>query len=1285
MNQGISPRARALALRVLASASIAASVSGCSPGDPAEPAVSTSVQRLTGSGLRVEARDEAPWEPHHVKPRLVIENQGSAPLADFTASYYFTVEPGKVPVLEDWYTPSCAARLERITGTTYAVVYDFAGFTLNPGQSVPDASGSVVGLHHSDWSPWRRSDDWSYLGLTATFAPTTRVVVRDENGQVVHGTGPFGESPSSSSRGVRLDGSGDFVQFDDENAFDVGAGDFTLAAWVRIPSQVPSTGSYTIAGKNRAGIVPGSHPGYRLAWSNGQTLVHVDNGTTRFSAGAAGVLQRERWHHVAGIRNGTQLALYVDGVLIDTEALPAAFSVENDRPFAIGASFHSSPERFFRGDIDNAALFRRALSIADLRALADHGANIYEGALVGYWPFDAGDARDAGTAENDGSFQGNATSIASPLADDLTLELDGVAGFEYPGGWSSAELELSSAPPFRGTASLRVAGGAGSVVSAAPVPIQGGDTVSFMLKMEGTPPPVSWSEELRVYYGRPDSSGADALLGSVVLDATYLDRWQQVVLPIDPQETDLLRMLEELIFRMERIPNESFAPVITIDNFRPFFPSAGAEDDSCPAGQERCSGECVDVDTDVEHCGSCGNACTGAQRCCSGACTAWEKIVGSGPPLASVGACGALEYRRYANQGQSNEDHVLPDFSYAGYRGGGVRVPHARVREVVEPSAGDDGALIQAAIDRVSARPRDEHGFRGAVLLKRGTYELGELFTSDTGERYALRIAKSGVVLRGEGQGSTGTILRATAPEEHTLILIEGTGSGLPEESGTRTEITSPIVPVGSKRFEVASAVPFAAGDTIVVQRTPNQAWVDAIGMDADSFPNRCRQDPPENDQCDVPWAPESYAIRHQRKVVRVDGDELTVDIPIVDTIEDQFGSGEVYRVAAGSGHIGQSGVERLRLESTYDSEFDEAHGWTAVHLRRTQHSWVKQTTAQYFGLSAVRMDAESNFNTVEEVAHLDPVSEEGGGRRYSLYVEDGIGNLFQRSFARGARHSFVTSSRVTGPNVWLDCLATQTLNDDGPHHRWATGLLFDNVSTPELHVQNRFDSGSGHGWTGAQVMFWNSAADSLISDAPHGAMNWIVGSNVEPGQSEWMYEPPGLRESTKSVVTPRSLYLQQLQDRRGTTAVIAVTTPEQRAGRIWNELEAWAGEAELFPDPTCERGLEKDGVCCASSCGTCGGSGCGRRDGASDSCCIGVNQASNRSCLEYGPPCLLPDPTCAGGILDGDKCCASSCGTCGGDDCSDREGGSAGCCAGPIGQAGRSCSEYPPPCVIDT
>jgi hypothetical protein len=55
------------------------------------------------------------------------------------------------------------------------------------------------------------------------------------------------------------------------------------------------------------------------------------------------------------------------------------------------------------------------------------------------------------------------------------------------------------------------------------------------------------------------------------------------------------------------------------------------------------------------------------------------------------------------------------------------------------------------------------------------------------------------------------------------------------------------------------------------------------------------------------------------------------------------------------------------------------------------------------------------------------------------------------------------------------------------------------------------------------------------------------------------------------------------------------------------------------------------------------------------------------------------PDPTCQHGILsklgDGrEVCCAASCGSCGGTGCNDRPGGGAACCGGTISKDGRSC-----------
>jgi hypothetical protein len=52
----------------------------------------------------------------------------------------------------------------------------------------------------------------------------------------------------------------------------------------------------------------------------------------------------------------------------------------------------------------------------------------------------------------------------------------------------------------------------------------------------------------------------------------------------------------------------------------------------------------------------------------------------------------------------------IPDFSHAGYGGGGEAIPDLPVKAEVEPGDGDDGARIQAAIDRVSQLPLDQRG-----------------------------------------------------------------------------------------------------------------------------------------------------------------------------------------------------------------------------------------------------------------------------------------------------------------------------------------------------------------------------------------------------------------------------------------------------------------------------------------------------------------------------------------------------------------------------------------------
>jgi hypothetical protein len=504
---------------------------------------------------------------------------------------------------------------------------------------------------------------------------------------------------------------------------------------------------------------------------------------------------------------------------------------------------------------------------------------------------------------------------------------------------------------------------------------------------------------------------------------------------------------------------------------------------------------------------------------------------------------GSLQYQSFAMEGQSNAVNVIPDYSHAGYQGGGVAIPSITVVETLSPSGGDDTAIIQQAIDNVEALAPDANGFRGAILLQAGCYEVDQLF-----------IEESGVVLRGEGQGMDGPVLKANLQFQHDVITIQGTGSGFSRNSSSQQEITTAYVPVGAYSFDVADASGYSVGDLIVVRRTPNQTWIDELGMDEATL---CADDPID---CNG-WTPGSYTIDHERTITQIVGNTITINLPIVDVMETQYGGGEIYQVSV-PGRIEKCGVEKLRIQSYYDpnNDEDENHAWIGVKLRRVTNSWVSNVTGQYLGYGTVSINNESNFNTVQECAAIEHKSQITGGRRYSFNVSDGVGNLFQRNYTSTGRHDYVTGSRVTGPNVFLDSYSAITYADIGPHHRWATGLLFDNIKGGQMRVQNRGSSGSGHGWAGNTTMFWNldSYSDDIKVESPLGGRNWGIGcvGLQQNGAGFW--------ESWNTNVLPRSLYLQQLEDRLGAQAVANVTIPEQLTGDIYDMLESWGGEGDF-------------------------------------------------------------------------------------------------------------------------
>lgn len=205
-------------------------------------------------------------------------------------------------------------------------------------------------------------------------------------------------------------------------------------------------------------------------------------------------------------------------------------------------------------------------------------------------------------------------------------------------------------------------------------------------------------------------------------------------------------------------------------------------------------------------------------------------------------------------------------------------------------------------------------------------------------------------------------------------------------------------------------------------------------------------------------------------------------------------------------------------------------HSLSFISIKKAEDVWVEGVIAEGFSKNAVGFAKESRQVTAEDVRSIDPIGPLSGGWRYTLH-NSGEGNLIVGAQTEDGRHDFMLGATVTGPNAFVDCTATDARSDSGTHHRWATGTLFDRVkltappNTPVTYAKNhgrlvalnRTAEGSGHGWTGANIVVFNSEATMFNVFNPPTAQNWLIGSTGPLGvadRSEVDDCPESLNES---------------------------------------------------------------------------------------------------------------------------------------------------------------------------
>jgi len=502
----------------------------------------------------------------------------------------------------------------------------------------------------------------------------------------------------------------------------------------------------------------------------------------------------------------------------------------------------------------------------------------------------------------------------------------------------------------------------------------------------------------------------------------------------------------------------------------------------------------------------------------------------------------------------------IPDYSTAGYMGGGVAIPTIAVVGEIDPIAGDDTTHIQNAINTVAALPLNADGFRGTLLLRAGTYEISG----------TLKIPADGVVVRGAGAHKNGTIIIHKGTTQVPSFSIAGAA---PTFSGRLASITQPVVPSGSRSFTVNSVASLEPDEEYIIQTSTLVPAVKAMQLT-------------EWLNAGQTHLTVDLTTQLERTITSINTSTKSVEISGSTANLLNIGAGEnkaeIYKVSTEKRRQ-KVGIEDLILFSHYDKTkrdsvrpgnypIDTNHAWEGISFTDVKDVWVRKVLGFNYGMSLVSVNSRfSNGVTIEDTALVDSVAADtphvhAGGQKY-LYNINGNNVLVQRSYGRHGRHTFTTNGAAANI-VFLDSASERGHLANEAHQNLSQAVLYDNVYSDSMFKLNRAPT---HGQRAVASTFWNLVSNSprtnepdfWLSSARYGrGPNWGVGlKSTAPAKTNGLstaYMTPATEgashaseasymEAIGKEVYPRSLYLTQLRMRLGTPAVEAITTPSQR------------------------------------------------------------------------------------------------------------------------------------------
>jgi hypothetical protein len=490
-------------------------------------------------------------------------------------------------------------------------------------------------------------------------------------------------------------------------------------------------------------------------------------------------------------------------------------------------------------------------------------------------------------------------------------------------------------------------------------------------------------------------------------------------------------------------------------------------------------------------------------------------------------------YPKYWKPGYQNaQGKFVHDFSYAGYKQGMVTLPRplSPIFNVVNQFGADNSGqsntvgALQAAIDFAEAQGG------GVVFLPAGKYRCNS----------ALKVNKSGVIIRGSGPGTTLFFTNHSGMSGKSHMLFSGS-----VQTGSDLYLTQNGANLAHHVY-VQNANSLKVGDDIQIGWRISGAFVAEHGMSG-------------------VWSQFNGQWRgfFRREVTAIDKTKtphkVSFDVPLRYTAKTRDNA-SIRKV---TGHLEECGLEDLSISNAVSWN----NAWTqsnvhAIEFEDAKNCWVREVRSvvspsgqggSYHLQSGGVIVRDSKNVTVTKVTMERAQNRGGGGAGYLFEVMRSNEVLIKHSVAKRGRHNFILNWDFGNSGVvfWKchseDSQIFSSKTSGGTnaysefHHSLAMACLVDRCTLDDGWVGgNRGTMSSGAGHTVTQSVFWNTRGTGKIQSWQYGD-GYIIGTEgiavtTQPGPSLSNGAAPADLVQGKNQgfeLLPKSLYKNQLTRRK--------------------------------------------------------------------------------------------------------------------------------------------------------